>query len=84
MQGMAIKTALLDIGEDSQQIGTTKHEAKRLASSMDMSETALMSALWNVILTLYNDTSLKFFHCTCDLKLAADLLESLHKFTDDY
>ena len=35
---MAIKTTLLDIGEDDQQIGTTKHEAKSLASSM---ETAL-------------------------------------------
>ena len=81
---MAIKTALLDIGEDDQQIGTTKHEAKSLASSMDTLETALMSVLWNVILTRYNDTSLKFVHCTCDLKLAADLLESLHTFTDDY
>ena len=81
---MAIKTALLDIREDDLQIGTTKLEAKRLASSMDMSETALMSALWNVILSRYNDASLKFVHCTCDLKLAAGLLESLHTFTDDY
>ena len=30
------------------------------------------------------DTSLKFSHCTCDLKLAADVLEFLHTFTDDY
>ena len=36
------------------------------------------------ILTRYNDTSLKYVHCTCDLKLGADLLESLHTFTDDY
>ena len=43
-----------------------------------------MSVLWNVILTRYNDISLKFVHCTCDLKLAADLLESLHTFIDDY
>ena len=32
----------------------------------------------------YNDTSLKFVHCACNLKLAVDLLESLHIFTDDY
>ena len=30
------------------------------------------------------NTSLKFVHCTCDVKLAADVLESLHTFTDDY
>ena len=46
---MAIKTALLDIGEDDQQIGTTKHETKSLASSMDTLEAALMSVLWNVM-----------------------------------
>ena len=50
---------------------------------MDTLETALMSVLWNIILTRYNDPSLKFIHCTCDLILAADLLESLHTFTDD-
>jgi hypothetical protein len=55
---MAIKTALLDIGEDDQQNGTTRHEAKSLASSMDTLETALMSVLWNAILTRYNETSL--------------------------
>ena len=49
---------------------------------MDTLEIALMSVLWNVIYD--NDTSLKFVHCTCDLKLAADLLESLHTFTDDH
>ena len=43
-----------------------------------------MSVLWNVIFTRYSDISLKFVHCTCDLKLAADLLEYLHTFTDDY
>ena len=79
-----IKTALLDIGEDDQQIGATKYETKSLVSSLDTLETALMSVLWNIKLTRYNDTSLKFVHCTCDLKLAADLLESLHTFTDDY
>ena len=51
MQGMAIITALLDIGRDDQQLGTTKHEAKSLASSMDTLKTALMSVLWNVITT---------------------------------
>ena len=40
---MTIKTALLDIGEDDQQNGTTRHEAKNLASEMDKLETALMS-----------------------------------------
>ena len=63
---MAIKTALLDIGEDDQQIGTTRHEAKSLASSMDTVETALVSVLWNVILARYNETNLKFVHFTCD------------------
>ena len=81
---MAIKTALLDISEDDHKIGTTKHEGNSLASSMDTLETARMSVLWNVILKRYNDTSLKFVHCTSDLKLAANLLESLHTFTDDH
>ena len=43
MQGLAIKTALLDIDEDDQQVRTTKHEAKSLASSMDKLEIELMS-----------------------------------------
>ena len=50
---------------------------------MDTLETALMSVFWNVILTRYNETSLKLQSSTCDFKLAIDLLESLHTFTDD-
>ena len=49
---MAIKTALLDISKDDQQNGTTRHEIKSLASSMDTLETALMAVSWNVILNL--------------------------------
>ena len=79
----AIKSALLDIGVDDQQNGTTRHDAKSLAGSMDTLETALMSVFWNVILTRYNETSLKLQSSTCDFKLAIDLLESLHTFTDD-
>jgi hypothetical protein len=74
---MAIKTALLDIGEDDQQNGTT-----RLKVLMDTLETAPISLLWNVILTRYNKTSLKLQSSTYDLKLAVDLHESLHTFTD--
>jgi len=33
--------------------------------------------------TRYNETSIKLQSSTCDLKLAVDLLESLHTFTDD-
>ena len=47
---MAIKTALLFIGEDDKQNETTRNEAKSLASSMDTLETALTLVLWNVIL----------------------------------
>ena len=39
----AIKSALLDIGVDDRQNGTTRHDAKRLAGSMDTFEIALMS-----------------------------------------
>jgi len=79
----AIKSALLNIGTDDQQNGTTRHDANCLAGSMDTLETALMSVLWNAVLTRYNETSIKLQSSTCDLKLAVDLLESLHTFTDD-
>ena len=48
-----------------------------------MLEIALISVLWNVILTSYNETSLKLQSSKCDLKLAVDLLEALHTFMDD-
>ena len=35
------------------------------------------------MLSRYNETSIKLQSSTCDLKLGADLLESLHAFTDD-
>ena len=80
---MATKTALLNIGKDNQQNGTTRHEAQSVVSSMDTLETATRPVLWNVILTRYSETSLKLQSSTCDLKLAIDLLESLSTFTDD-
>ena len=79
---MAIKTALLDFGEHDKQNGTTRHEAKSLASSMDTLETVL-SYVSFVILTSHNETSLKFVHSSCELKLAVDLLRSLHTFVDE-
>ena len=42
-----------------------------------------MADFWNVVLTRHNDTSMKLQPTTCDLKLAIDLLESLHTFTND-
>jgi len=78
-----IKTALLDIKSDDGQNGTTRHDADCLAASMDTLENAFMSDFWNVILTRYNDTSIQLQSTTCDLKLAIDLLESLHTFTND-
>ena len=79
----SIKSALHDIAEDDQQNGSTRHEADCLAASMDTLETALMSDVWSVVLSRYNETSIKLQSSTCDLKLGADLLESLHAFTDD-
>ena len=46
-------------------------------------ENAFMADFWNVVLTRYNDTSMKLQSTTCDLKLAIDLLESLYTFTND-
>jgi hypothetical protein len=80
-----IKTALMDITSDDDQNGTTRHDAKCLAASMGTLENAFMADFWNVVLTRYNDTSMKLQSTTCDLKLAIDLLEleSLHTFTND-
>jgi len=78
-----IKTALLDISADSEQNGMTRNEANSLASSMDRLETAFMAHIWNAILSRYNETSIKLQSSKCDLKLAVDLLQSLHSFTDD-
>jgi len=50
---------------------------------MESLETAFLSDFWNRLLYRYNDTSIKLQSSTCDLKLAIDLLESLHIFTDD-
>jgi len=61
----------------------TRHEANSLASSMDKLEMAFMAHLWNVVLSRYNETSIKLQSSTCDLKLAIDLLESLRSFTSD-
>ena len=79
----SIKSALHDIAEDDQQNGSTRHEADCLAASMDTLETALISDVWSVVLSRYNETSIKLQSSTCDLKLGADLLESLHAFTGD-
>ena len=68
---------------DDDQNGTTRHDAKCLAASMGTLENAFMADFWNVVLTRYNDTSMKLQSTTCDLKLAIDLLESLHTFTND-
>ena len=48
----AIKSALLDIGVDDHQNGTTRHDANSLAGSMDTLETALMSVFGVVILKI--------------------------------
>lgn len=79
----SIKSALFEIGSDSQQNGMTRHEANSLASSMDSLEIGFLSDFWNRLLCRYNDTSTKLQSSTCDLKLAVDLLESLLRFTDD-
>jgi hypothetical protein len=50
---------------------------------MESLETAFLSNFWNRVFCRYNDTSIKLQSSTCDLKLAIDLLESLHLFTDD-
>jgi len=50
---------------------------------MDKLETALMSHIWNVVLTRYNETPIRLQCSTGDLKLAIELLESLHSCTDD-
>jgi len=42
-----------------------------------------MSDVWSVVLSRYNETSIKLQSSTCDLKLDADLLESRDAFTDD-
>jgi len=42
-----------------------------------------MSDVWSVVLSRYNETSIKLQSSTCDLKLGADLLDSLQAFTDD-
>ena len=81
--GDAIRSALSEISSDSQQNGTTRHEANSLASAMESLENAYLSDFWNRILYRYNDTSVKLQSSTCDLKLAIDLLESLYMFTDD-
>lgn len=78
-----IQTALHNIAADDQQNGSTRHEADCLAASMDTLETAIMSDIWSAVLSRYNETSIKLQSSTCDLKLAIDLLESLHTFTDD-
>jgi hypothetical protein len=78
-----IKSALDHIAADDQQNGPTRHEANCLVASMDTLETALMSDIWSVVLSRYNETSIKLQSSSCDLKLATDLLESLHTFTDD-
>ena len=78
-----IKSALDHIAADDQQNGPTRHEANSLVASMDTLETALMSDIWSVVLSRYNETSIKLQSSSCDLKLATDLLESLHTFTDD-
>jgi len=79
----SIKSALHDIAEDDQQNGSTRHEADCLTALMDTLETALMSDVWSVVLSRYNETSIKSQSSTNDLKLSAYLLESLHEFTDD-
>jgi len=78
-----IKTDLLDISANSELNRITRHEAGSLAFWMDRLETAFMAHVWNVVLSRYNETSIKLQSSTCDLKLAVDLLESLHSFTDD-
>ena len=50
---------------------------------MESLETAFLSDFWNHLLYRYNNTSIELQSLTCDLKLAIDLLESLHVFTDD-
>ena len=54
-----------------------------MASSKESLETAFLSDFWNRVPCRYNETSIKLQSSTCDLKLAIDLLESLHSFTDD-
>lgn len=78
-----IQTALHNIAADDQQNGSTRHEADCLAASMDTLETAIMSDIWSAVLSRYDERSIKLQSSTCDLKLAIDLLESLHTFTDD-
>ena len=46
-------------------------------------ETAFLSVFWNRVLSRYNDTSIKLQSSTCDIKLAADILDSLYTFIDD-
>ena len=41
-----------------------------------------MADFWNVVLTRYNDTSIKLQSTTCDLKLAIDLLELVRIVND--
>lgn len=79
----SIRSALSEIGSDNEQNGTTRHEANCLATSMGSVETAFLSVFWNRVLSRYNDTSIKLQSSTCDIKLATDLLDSLHTFTDD-
>jgi hypothetical protein len=78
-----IRTALSNIASDDGQKGLTRHEADCLEKSMGTLETSFMSDLWSVILSRYNDTSIKLQSATCDVKLAVDLLESLYSFTDN-
>ena len=74
---------MLDISANSELNGITWHEAGSLASSMDRLETAFIAHVWNVVLSRYNEASIKLQSSTCDLKLAVNLLESLYSFTDD-
>ena len=75
------------ITSDDGQNGTTRHDADCLAASMDTIE-CFYDYFQNTVLTYltrYNDTSnsTQLQSTTRDLKLAIDLLESLHTFAND-
>ena len=78
----SFEAACYRLASDSDEKPETRLEAENLRKQMEYLETAMLSDLWNVILSRFNSTSKSLQSPKIELSTAVELLQGLTKFLD--